>query len=371
MAPQRTIDTPISGQNSRVASAVKYHANLPVENSIPAQSAGATLTMVRTDGGTRHRGRPTRFEQALEMTKMTWSPVLAILGTEAYARMDQSGYQARPLQFKIGDALIASELDRGTGTIQRWLSAEEVVRIHDEMIATFGGSTGTLDVGKVRSALDRAQFSKVYDLDPSPTVLHKAASLMHDILLYHPFADGQKRTGLSSAFIFLGLNGYTLWSRNVMDEVHFAIRVAKGDHSVEEVTHWLADRVAPPSQAGPSQIEMLLRMSRPERRRCHTCRSYLPIRQYFIRCRRCGSKYTVAIRFAAEAHPAAGPEKVVATVGLERDWSSDPEWLLQRSNLGGMTLRRRLRAGVPPRSFEELVWRRRFVRSGRGTRSST
>jgi death on curing protein len=160
------------------------------------------------------------------MAKMTWGPVLEILGDSILSEMDRAPYSPEPFHFNLGQRVIKAELAHGVDPAHiRWLTDTEVVEIHDEMISRFGGAMGTLNAGFVASALDRARHSTVYGHDPFPTIIHKAASVLHDILIYHPFTDGQKRTGLSSAFIFLGLNGYSLWSRDPPDEVHFAIPV--------------------------------------------------------------------------------------------------------------------------------------------------
>ncbi len=256
---------------------------------------------------------------------MAWSPVLEILGNPELEALDRIPYSPKPFQFAVGERIIRRELKRHKDPESlRWLTVSEVTRVHDRMILTFGGELGTLDEGKIESALDRARYSSVYGTDPFPTILHKAASIMHGILLYHPFADGQKRTGLSSAFIFLGLNGYSLWSRDPPDEVHFAVRVAKGEYEVEDVTRWLADRVAPPSQLGGSQIDLLLRQLRPSVRQCHVCRRYLALRGYRVRCRNCGTSYRVLIRYGTVTTTRSGRRQIKATLGLVREESPPP-----------------------------------------------
>jgi death on curing protein len=265
------------------------------------------------------RGRPSTFYQALEFAKMTWSPVLEILGDPVMAEMDRVPYSPEPFHFSSGERIIRAELKRSPehATVH-WLSVPDVVRIHDDMIKEFRGTLGILNEGRIASTLDRAKNSEVYGHDPFPTIIHKAASIMHDILVYHPFADGQKRTGLSSAFIFLGLNGYSLWSRDPPDEVHFAIAVAKQKHDVEEITRWLADRVAPPTDLGESEIENLLKRIEPRVRQCGRCRRYLPIRSYMVHCRNCRATYKVLIRFGAVKRSRSGGREVAAKVGLIR-----------------------------------------------------
>lgn len=266
------------------------------------------------------RGRPPEFDRALTMAKMAWSPVLEILGNPKLEALDKIPYSPEPLHFAVGQRIIDAELrNRPDPATLRWLTVSEVIRVHDRMILTFGGELGVLDEGKIASALDRARHSVVYGTDPFPTILHKAASIMHDVLVYHPFADGQKRTGLSSAFIFLGLNGYSLWSRDPVDEVHFAIAVAKGEHEVDEITNWLADRVAPPSQLGENETDLLLRRLSPSVRQCHVCRRYLGLRAYRVRCRNCGTSYRVLIRWATITTTRAGRRRFKATLGLVKE----------------------------------------------------
>jgi death-on-curing protein len=267
----------------------------------------------------RSRGRPSRFATALEMAKMTWAPVLEILGDEVLSEMDRVPYSPEPFHFNLGSKVIRTELGRAKDPERyRWLTRQEVLQVHEEMINRFGGSHGILNEGMVDSALDRARHSEIYGHDPFPTIVHKAGSIMHDILVYHPFADGQKRTGLSSAFIFLGLNGYSMWSRDPADEVHFAIRVAKREFDVEEISKWLANRIAPPTNLGEGEIDLLLRNVKTQVRRCHNCRAYLSVKKHLVRCRRCGAEYIVMIRFGAVTRSGSAARSVRATVGLVR-----------------------------------------------------
>ncbi|MCI4337092.1 MAG: type II toxin-antitoxin system death-on-curing family toxin [Thermoplasmata archaeon] len=289
------------------------------------------------------RGRPSAFDQALEMAKMAWSPVLEILGDPELEALDKIPYDPEPFQFSVGEGLIRAELAQHHDTSDlQWLTVSQIIRIHDRMILTFGGELGILDEGKIASALDRARHSQVFGTDQFPTILHKAASIMHDILLYHPFADGQKRTGLSSAFIFLGLNGYALWSRDPADEVHFAIAVAKGEHEVEEISRWLADRVAPPSGLGESQLDLLVRTIRPAARQCHVCHRYLRLRGYLVRCKHCAASYKVLIRFGTVTTHRNGRRSVKATLGLIRE-RSPPAVTISLDRIGRSLLMRPVR----------------------------
>jgi death-on-curing protein len=50
------------------------------------------------------------------------------------------------------------------------------------------------------------------DLSPDP--FSKAAALMDSLIHNHPFADGNKRTGIAAAGVFLLQNGYRLDTSN-------------------------------------------------------------------------------------------------------------------------------------------------------------
>ncbi len=156
--------------------------------------------------------------------------------------------------------------------------------------------TTRLDSGKIESALDRARRSVVSGYGALPKILHKAASLRHDILLYHPFVDGQKRTGISSAFIFLGMNDYLIWSRDVLDEVHFAIHIAKGEIETNRIADWLADRVVRRSAVSTAALtEGLLALARRPGRQCSIRARFLRIDAHEMKCTSCHTQYKVVI----------------------------------------------------------------------------
>ena len=105
------------------------------------------------------------------------------------------------------------------------------------MVKRFGGSHGVRDIGLVESAVGRPQAT--FDgNDLYETVFDKAAALLQSLLKNHPFVDGNKRTALSSAGIFLKDNGYRLKNTH-KEEVEFAVRVDNENLSVEEISAWL------------------------------------------------------------------------------------------------------------------------------------
>lgn len=118
-----------------------------------------------------------------------------------------------------------------------YLSAAQVLAIHDQMIRRFGGSVGIRDLKLIESAVARPQVT--FDgLDLYKTIFDKAAALLHSLLKNHPFIDGNKRTALSSAGIFLSLNGYKLINKH-KQEVTFMLDVANDKLTLQEISTWL------------------------------------------------------------------------------------------------------------------------------------
>ena len=119
----------------------------------------------------------------------------------------------------------------------KYLTPQQVLAIHDQMVKRFGGSSGVRDIGLVESAVARpmATFDGV---DLYEIIFDKAAALLQSLLKNHPFVDGNKRTALSSAGIFLKINGYNLKNYHE-EEVEFGVNVDNKHLSIEEISVWL------------------------------------------------------------------------------------------------------------------------------------
>ncbi|PAO80625.1 type II toxin-antitoxin system death-on-curing family toxin [Brucella melitensis] len=79
--------------------------------------------------------------------------------------------------------------------------------LHQEQLRLHGGATGIRDSSVLDSALARAQHKEAYG---NPDIFDLAAAYLFGILKNHPFIDGNKRTGLAAADLFLYFNGYSL-----------------------------------------------------------------------------------------------------------------------------------------------------------------
>ena len=121
----------------------------------------------------------------------------------------------------------------------KYLSEAEVVAINEEMISKYGGLHGVRDLGLLSGALGRMQTS-VFLKDAYKTIFDKAAALFHSIIKNHPFLDGNKRTSLFSAVLFLELNGWVV-KFNRKEAVQFTLKAHNEDYSVEQISKWLKE----------------------------------------------------------------------------------------------------------------------------------
>ena len=87
-----------------------------------------------------------------------------------------------------------------------FLTLSEVIDIHADQIRRYGGSGGIRDINLLSSAVAMpfASFSGAFLHDD---IFEMAAAYAFHICQNHPFVDGNKRTALASALVFLDLNG--------------------------------------------------------------------------------------------------------------------------------------------------------------------
>lgn len=122
-----------------------------------------------------------------------------------------------------------------------WVAPSVVLAIHDEQVAEHGGRAGVRDAGLLGSALNRPLHRNHYDNAPIPAL---AASYAYGIVRNHPFVDGNKRTGLVVAELFLELNGWTLTASDA-DCVLTILKLAAGELTEAALADWIDSNSQP------------------------------------------------------------------------------------------------------------------------------
>lgn len=120
--------------------------------------------------------------------------------------------------------------------MSNYLSAQQVLFIHARLITEIGGSHGVRDVGLLESAVARPRAT--FDgMDLYPDIFSKAAALMESLILNHPFVDGNKRTAITAASLFLLRNGFQVVADNAELE-QFTMWVASDRPALNQVSGW-------------------------------------------------------------------------------------------------------------------------------------
>lgn len=93
------------------------------------------------------------------------------------------------------------------------MTLAEVLRFHRYQIHRFGGEAGVRDYSLLESAIAQPRVS--YGGEYLHQDLYEMAAVYaFHICKNHPFLDGNKRTGLVSALVFLEINGISLADPN-------------------------------------------------------------------------------------------------------------------------------------------------------------
>jgi len=118
----------------------------------------------------------------------------------------------------------------------RYLSAADIYVINENIV---GHRPEVRDRRLLRSAADRPLI-KVFGEEQFPTIVDKAAALLHSLAYHHLFGDGNKRTAQEAVEMFLEANGYKL-TCNQQKVADFILEIAQGQHRVEAVSEWLKE----------------------------------------------------------------------------------------------------------------------------------
>ena len=120
-----------------------------------------------------------------------------------------------------------------------FLTLAEIVEIHTDQIQRYGGSEGIRDMSLLSSAV-ATPYASFSDRFLHTNIYEMAAAYAFHICQNHPFIDGNKRTALASALVFLELNGISVSDPGgkLYDAV---IAIANGEMNKNEFAKILKD----------------------------------------------------------------------------------------------------------------------------------
>ncbi|GAB4418157.1 MAG: hypothetical protein OHK0039_29290 [Bacteroidia bacterium] len=148
-----------------------------------------------------------------------------------------------------------------------YLLRADLILINRMTIEVHGGGftppENLLNAGSLGYVLEAVQ-AEIFGQKLHPTAAEIAAVYLHHIILGHIFQDGNKRTGLEAALLFLRLNDYRLQpgilplnegdlARRIPAQgdtpnqilFEFVMEVASGKHALDVVKAWFEAHTSP------------------------------------------------------------------------------------------------------------------------------
>jgi death-on-curing protein len=119
-----------------------------------------------------------------------------------------------------------------------YLTMPEVLAVHTDQIARYGGRPGVRGPGHLEAALFRPKTGHYVDL------IEEAAALWESLAQYHPFIDGNERTAFASTYTFLTINGFRLLATAEETHAFIADLYPTNGFSFEVLVPWLRAAVA-------------------------------------------------------------------------------------------------------------------------------
>ena len=118
-----------------------------------------------------------------------------------------------------------------------WLSTEDVIALHGEQLAIFGGPEGVRDRGILESALGQPINRWNYGVSDLGAL---AAAYAFGISKNHPFVDGNKRAAFTAMIVFLRLNGVGFAPDPALATAAM-VSLAAGEIDEDGLARWITD----------------------------------------------------------------------------------------------------------------------------------
>ena len=119
---------------------------------------------------------------------------------------------------------------------------KQIERLYRRVIELTGGESGYLSKSNLEYLLETVK-DVGERLDRRRAIVKKAAFLLHNVIILHPFVNGNKRAAFELVRLFLDANGYAI-SASSGGEYVFLLDVASGKASATDVENWIAMNLA-------------------------------------------------------------------------------------------------------------------------------
>ena len=120
----------------------------------------------------------------------------------------------------------------------KYPSLDQVSRLYDRTVDETGGERGYLNKSNLEYLLDTVR-DVGERLPRRQAIIKKAGFLLYNVIIVHPFLNGNKRTAFGLMEVFLESNGYKV-TLDTTEGFEFLVGVGAGRVSEGEVEDWIA-----------------------------------------------------------------------------------------------------------------------------------
>jgi len=120
-----------------------------------------------------------------------------------------------------------------------YLTVEEIITIHDDLLKRYGGLAGIRDKNLLWSAAD-APKAAMFGQEMYPSIYDKAAAYLFHIVRNHPFNDANKRTGYAVVLVFLEMNDIAqVFKKEDLENITLEVAKGNGALNKEQIAYFL------------------------------------------------------------------------------------------------------------------------------------
>lgn len=121
--------------------------------------------------------------------------------------------------------------------MKKYITKEEVIFIHRNLIDEFGGLHGIRDDDSLESSVMRPQSGYYND------IYEEASALMESLASNHSFIDGNKRISFFATDIFLRMNGYFIDCKTEEAYKFYMENLENNSFNFENILNWLKENI--------------------------------------------------------------------------------------------------------------------------------
>lgn len=117
------------------------------------------------------------------------------------------------------------------------INLEQVIRYHQKLIRSTGGSKGIRNKDLIDSAINRG-ISTYGGEDLYKTDIDKIAAITHSLIRNHGFVDGNKRIGIAAMLLLLRINNIKI-NYSQQELIDLGIGIADSKVQYEDIVIWI------------------------------------------------------------------------------------------------------------------------------------